>query len=255
MTPVARASFLRQRIAVLDPNPRSREHLRRAVRGLGHTPMVFSDITELLAVGRPRQHYAMLCFGIHSGASDVRHLVDLSREIVGRDVPAMFVASGASRALRTLGRIRSDELLVMSSSFSEVFNALEGFMVRHGLQPADEGLAWGRYSFHPACALVKVAGAEVWLDAHDFELALELFHNIDRALTSAWIKRMVNRPPVRNWQRWLDGRIAHLRRQLDLDAESDWLPSAVHCRGYRLHRVANRKCPAPDFSIERFFHP
>ena len=39
---------LSHRVLVLDPVLRTREHLRRAVRALGHAPLLFNDAEELL---------------------------------------------------------------------------------------------------------------------------------------------------------------------------------------------------------------
>ena len=244
---------MRQRIAIVDPAPRSREHARRAVRGLGHAPMVFASVEELLAIGRSVHRYALMCFGVSADTQDVRQVIDKSREVVGRDVPIMFFApSNNSKALRDLGRIRQDEHLITPSSFAEIYNALEGFMTRHNLPLAEDGLAWGHYRFYPACALAKVQDTEVWLDSLEFELALEFFHNVDRPLTSEWLKVMVPRPPVRSWPRWLDSRVNHLRSQLDLGSARDWPTVDKHCRGYLLHSVAKQTRLPAEFAIERF---
>ena len=245
---------LRQRVAVVDCVQRTREHARRAVRGLGHAPLVFTDVDELLAVGRSKHRYALMCFGIPSDAQDIRQLVEASKDVIGREVPVMFVASeGSSKALKDLGRIRRDETLVIPSSFADLYNAVEGFMIRQGMPLAEDGLAWGPYRFFPGCTLAKVSGADVWLDSPEFELAMELFHNVDRPLSSEWLRNMVPKSPARGWARWLDSRVDQLRRELALGSARNWNFSDARCNGYRLTST-EKKTPAPSsFAIERCF--
>ena len=141
-------SALRQRVVVVDPLPRSREYMRRAIRGLGHAPLIFTSSHELLAANRPIQRCALMCFSIPPGGQDLRRVVDACRAVVGKDVPVMFVAAGHDpKALKDLGRIQQNELLATPSSFADVYNSLEGFMIRNGLPLAEIGLAWGPYRF------------------------------------------------------------------------------------------------------------
>lgn len=246
---------LRQRIVVVDPMPRSREYLRRAIRGLGHSPLVFTDADELLEASRSIQRCALMCFGVPPNTQDLRRIISMCREMVGRDVPVMFLSTGDDpKSLRDLGRMQRNELLATASSFADVYNSLEGFMIRNGLPLTEDGLAWGAYRFYPACALVKVGGNDVWLNSPEFELALEFFHNVERPLSTEWLKAMVSRASVRGWARWLDSRVDHLRHQLALCASDDWALANARCSGYRLTSVSEKELPSPAFAIERCLH-
>ncbi|MBU1358626.1 MAG: hypothetical protein KKC79_03215 [Gammaproteobacteria bacterium] len=243
---------LRQRIAVVDPTPRTREHARRAIRGLGHTPVVFTSVSELLMLGKAHHRYALMCFGVGPNEDDVRALVELGRAVLGSDIPVMFITSGGSaRALKELGRVRPNETLITPSSFADVYNAMEGFMIRNGLPLADDGLVWGPYRFYPACALANVSGTEVWLDSPEFELALEFFHNINRPLSSTWLRGMVPKIPARSWARWLDSRVDQLRRELDLGPLQPPEPPGAHWDSYRLASVSHNPQATAGFAIER----
>ena len=127
-------------------------------------------------------------------------------------------------------------------------------MIRHGLPLAEDGLAWGAYRFYPACALVKVGGNDVWLNSPEFELALEFFHNVDRPLSSEWLKAMVTRASVRGWARWLETRVDHLRHQLDLSSRNDWALADARCSGYRLRSISEEEPSSSAFAIERCLH-
>lgn len=256
MGPVA--NHLRQRIAVVDPCARTREYMRRAIRGLGHAPLVFTEVDELLCVERGLQRCKLMCFGLPPDGQHLRELIAACREIVGPEVPIMFVASPLnSRALKELGRIRPNEMLATPSSFAEVYNALEGFMIRHRLPLSEEGLVWGPYRFFPACALVTFSGTEVWLNAAEFELALEFFHNIGRPLSLDWLRSMVPKSSSRGWARWLDTKVEALRHQLALEGcapgATPWTPIAhPGAVAYRLTSIAACEPSPPGFAIERF---
>ena len=196
---------LRQRVAVIDTAPRPREHTRRAIRALGHAPLVFTSIDELLVAGPSTRGYALMCFGVPAGVSAIRPLVDQAREMVGREVPVMIATPEITpRALKSLGRMEPTEFLAVQSSFSDIYNALEELMIRERIPMADPGLGWGRYRFFPSCSSVQIARADVRLDTFQFELALEFFHNPDRILSRAWLQTMVTQPTDENWSEWLE---------------------------------------------------
>ena len=55
---------LRRRVVVLDPMLRSREHMRRAIRALGHAPLVFNDLEELSQLRGKLLRCSALCVGL-----------------------------------------------------------------------------------------------------------------------------------------------------------------------------------------------
>ncbi|MEJ7686980.1 MAG: hypothetical protein WKG52_08320 [Variovorax sp.] len=236
---------LRPRVAVVDPAPRSREHIRRAIRALGHAPLVFTSIDELLAAGNSTRAYALMCFGVPAGVTDIRRVAEEAKEVVGREVPVMFATPEiTSKTLRSPGRMQPNEFLAVQSCFSDIYNALEELMIRERIPMGDPGLAWGRYRFFPSCASVRVARTDVRLDTFQFELALEFFHNPGRILSPAWLQTMVNKPADADWTEWLEASVEVLRAKLSLGPSQTWKLGNAACGGYCLSsNVKKRRSP------------
>ena len=59
--------FRRQRVAILDPDLRGREHARRVIRATGHAPYVFASIEEMQEVEAAERPFAMAYLGCADG--------------------------------------------------------------------------------------------------------------------------------------------------------------------------------------------
>lgn len=233
-------SGLRQRVLVLDSVLRSREHMRRAVRALGHAPLVF----DLLLLRGTRPRCAMMCLGLPPDHIDLRTWVHKARSVVGAKVPVLFVTrENLLKALQMLGSVEGDSVLVAPSSFAEIYNGLGEFMAQHGLPTTGAGLSWDHYLFVPSQKSVMVDGAEINLRPAEFELALEFFHNVDRVLSRDWLRAMTSGMAPDASSRWIDANVARLRSQLGLASfhGGEWRLNNVRYAGYKLSRDHGRK--------------
>jgi len=139
-----------QRIAILDEAPRSRELLRRAVRVLGHSPLVFESMKELLLTQGTPQRYALLCLGVSGNARDARFVVAQARDVVGTDVPVVLVANAGPAAIsRMRTYLAGDDVLASSLTFAQTCVSLAAIMERRGMPTVKYGLTWGDYCFLP----------------------------------------------------------------------------------------------------------
>jgi DNA-binding response OmpR family regulator len=237
---------LRRRVVVLDPMLRSREHMRRAIRALGHAPLVFNDLEELNQLRGKLLRCSALCVGLPPNPGEQQLWVRAARSLIGRDVPLLFLArENPVKATETLRCTAGDVVLAAPASFADVYMGMKAFLTQHGFFADETGLEWGGYRFVPSTEAVVVDGIEIPLRALDFELALEFFHNIDRVLTREWLRSMaVGLAPVTGG-RWLDTCVGRLRSQLGLIAfhGCEWKLSTIRYAGFKLSRSPGKKSP------------
>jgi len=234
----------RRRVAVLDPVLRSREHVRRAVRALGHTPLVFNSMEELLLLrGAPLRCSAM-CLGSPPDTTDLRVWVRNARSMVAADVPLLFLTrDNLLKDIEALSCVEGDQILAAPTSFADVYNALEAFLAEHELPTAGRGLEWDGFRFMPSLESVMVDGTEIWLKPLEFELALEFFHNVDRVLSRDWLRGMASGVAPSASGRWLDASVGRLRSQLGLASlhGCEWKLSNVSHAGFKLSKDHGKK--------------
>lgn len=165
--------------------------------------------------------------------------------LVGPDVPMLFGVR--EDQLRTwMSHCRpQDDVVVAPSSFAKRYQSIERFMGRQGIPVQGPGLQWGPYRFVPATGMVEVDGAEVGLQPMDFDLAVELFHNLDRTLSRDRLRLMTAGCDTNRDARWIDHCMLRIRRTLDLSPERGWRLDAVPWKGYQLSTTSPAAADAP----------
>jgi DNA-binding response OmpR family regulator len=234
-----------QRIGVLDPVFRTREHMRRAIRAFGHAPLVFDDLQELLFLPPASLRCTAMCIGLPRGLPDLRSWVRGARNAVGPGVPLFLITHHSSpRQFRSLGSDESDLLAAAPLSFSDVYLGLRGCMARHAMAPVRPGLAWGPFRFVPATESVIVDDEEIKLSALEFELALEFFHRIGQVLARSYLLSVASSLSPGGSGAWLNDCIEVLSDKLDLRPSRgcEWLLAPVRSQGYRLTRAKPPNC-------------
>ena len=228
-----------QRVVLLDPVFRTREHMRRTIRAFGHAPLVFEDLQELLFLPTASLRCSAMCIGLPRRRADLPRWISGARNAVGPNVPRHFLTrENLLKPLQSLGCEEGDLLVAAPSSFSDVYVGLEGCMARHALAPTGPGLEWGGYRFKPSTKSVMVDEEEIHLSPLEFELALEFFHNVGQVLPRQYLLGMVSALAPSASGRWLNACIARLRDKLNLGVSRGCEWRLVHLRGlgYRLSR-------------------
>ena len=119
---------LRRRVVVLDPILRSREHMRRAIRALGHAPLVFNDLEELSQLRGKLLRCSALCVGLPPNPGDQQLWVRAARSLIGRDVPLLFLArENPVKATETLRCTAGDVVLAAPISFADVHKGMKAY--------------------------------------------------------------------------------------------------------------------------------
>ncbi|WP_082517563.1 winged helix-turn-helix domain-containing protein [Variovorax sp. Root318D1] len=228
-----------QRVGVLDPVFRTREHMRRTIRAFGHAPLIFEDLQELLFLPTASLRCSAMCIGLPRRRADLATWISGARNAVGPNVPLLFLTrENLLKPLESLGCNEIDLLVAAPSSFSDVYVGLEGCMARHALAPTGPGLEWGGYRFKPSTKSVMVDEEEIRLSPLEFELALEFFHNVGQVLSRQYLLTMASSLAPSESGRWLNACIARLRDKLNLGVSRgcEWRLVHIRGQGYRLSR-------------------
>jgi DNA-binding response OmpR family regulator len=232
------------RIAVLDPDFRTRERMRRAIRRLGHVPATFPGAEELLKEcrGSATPGFEALVVACPADAAAAGALIAQVRAQVGPGCPLILTTSKRGvRELSVLHAGASDIVEVTPSSFEETYLLMKFFLRRCGLPLADHSLEWGPYCFSLPMSNLKLGDTDVRLMPIEFDLAIEFFNNIDCLLPREWLHAMVWDKNYPAGSRSLDTHVSGLRRKLGLHTGEHGLELlSVRAGGYQLSTVARR---------------
>lgn len=182
------------RIAIIAPTLRNREYARRAFRLLGTSVLVFLSVEEFLEIGERAHELSMVYLehSVSSAPSDARTLSagEKVRNAVGNAMPVVHsiaVQSGGA----VPGFKGNDVLLPSSLFFAQLCRALRAFMQKNGLAVNERQLEWDEYRFCIDSGLIFVRGKPVVVKQDEFDLALELFFNVDSRVSRSWLTNMV----------------------------------------------------------------
>jgi DNA-binding response OmpR family regulator len=232
--------FRRQRVAILDPDLRGREHARRVIRATGHAPYVFASIEEMQEVDVAERPFAMAYLGCALGDEEIEQTVQDVRACLGDTLPLLLaVKSVAVRRVAQAPTIAADHVIPLQPRFTELFLELSDFMWAHGPQPQQTLLSWGEFRFRPAARTVQIGeAAPMSLPIFHFELALELFHNVGRSLSRRWLNTMLAPPSRAISAVSLQDAVSRLRHLLNLQKPAAWQIQSLEDGAVRLAAIA-----------------
>lgn len=227
-----------RRAGVLAYTPRSREYIRRVLRALGHSPLVFTHIDELMALGPAASTLDLMVLGDAPDTdSQGRSVVDCVLDTMGTDVPMLHVPM--HKRVRPVRR-QVEAAGVFAAAprfFSDLYRVILSFLDSLGFASTPRLLAWDRYAFHPTEKIVAFDDEKLKLDSVDFDVALELFFSAGRPVAKSWLTRMLpSGEHGANWHRIdnLACTIDELRVALQLDGSNGWTLEAKPGDGYML---------------------
>lgn len=237
--------FRRQRVAILEPDLRGREHARRVIRATGHAPYVFASIEEMQDVDTSERPFAMAYLGCAVGDEEVGQTVHEVRACLGDTLPLLLaVRPIAVRRVAQTSTIAADHVIPLQPRFSELYLELSDFMWAHAPQPQQTVLHWGEFRFRPAAKTVQIGeAAPMSLSIFHFELALELFHNVGRSLSRRWLNTMLAPPSRAISAASLQDAVGRLRHLLELQAPAAWQIQSLEDGAVRLVAIAPEADP------------
>jgi DNA-binding response OmpR family regulator len=231
-------------MAIVDSIVKTRERLRRAVRRLGHTPVTFDGVAGLLeectSPASPFGAVLLVCPGEPQQAG---RLIAQVRTNLGTGIP--LVVSTTRRRVQVLPDLHLrafDAVVVTPATFESAYRMLESFFHQHRIAVPDPVVRWGAYRFLLPSGKVEVAGDEVKLGPIEFDLAIELFRNLDRPLTREWLWATVWEKGFDLQSRSLDTNMSGLRRKLGLHTGKYGLSlQSIWGTGYQLSQAARAR--------------
>lgn len=229
------------RIAVVDPELRTREYGRRAVRRFGHQPTAFASTAEMASAGAaPTLKFDMVFLALADDAESSLLQLQEVKALVGHHTPVLCLASRKQLpSLSDLHWNATNEVIASPTSFVEFCCVARMFMRRFGVSVPEADPTWDGYRFSLASDVVDVSGERVQLRAVEFDLALELFCHAGHTLARDWLYSAVWDKGEDTQSRSLDVSISRLRRTLDIKAHG-WDLRAVQGLGYRLERLPGK---------------
>lgn len=246
--------FRRQRVAILDPDLRGREHARRVIRATGHAPYVFASIEEMQEVEATERPFAMAYLGCADGDEVIEQTVREVRACLGATLPLLLaVRPIAVRRVAQASTIAADQVIPLQPRFSELYLEISEFMWTHAPHPQQTLLSWGDFRFRPAAKTVQIGeAAPMSLSIFHFELALELFHNVGRNLSRRWLNTMLAPPSRAISAASLQEGVSRLRQLLNLQTPAAWQIQSLEDGAVRLDAVTpTLDLPAPSMPAFR----
>lgn len=231
--------FRRQRIAILDPDLRGREHARRVIRATGHAPYVFASTEEMQEVDASERPFAMAYVGCALGDEAIEQTVRDVRACLGDTLPLLLaVKPVAVRRVAQAPAVAADHVIPLQPRFSDLYLELSDFMWAHAPHPQQTVLSWGEFRFRPAARTVQIGEAlPMALSIFDFELALELFHNVGRSLSRRWLNTMLAPPSRAISAGSLQEGVNRLRHLLELQTPAAWQIQSLEEGAIRLDAI------------------
>lgn len=208
-------------------------------------PVPFGDVNELLEeCGNSALPLAAVLLVCPDAPRFAQPLVAQVRKRLGAELP--LILSTTKRQMRALSDLHSgrsntavNTVVVTPATLEAAYAMLESFLRRQQMRVPDRIASWGPYQFVLPEGKAGVAGEEVKLRPIEFDLAMELFRNIDRPLTREWLWTTVWEKGFDLQSRSLDTNMSCLRRKLGLHAGKHGLTlQSIWGTGYQLSQAA-----------------
>jgi DNA-binding response OmpR family regulator len=204
-------------------------------------PVTFAGVAELLQqCSSSTPPFGAVLLVCPEDSQQAKLLVALLRKSMGTYVP--LILSTSKRQVRFLSDLysgTSDTVVVTPATFEGAYGMLESFFRQHRMPVPERVVGWGAYHFVLPLGKADVAGDEVRLRPIEFDLAMELFRNIDRPLSREWLRAMVWEKGFDLQSRSLDTSMSCLRRKLELHTGRHGLSlQSIWGTGYQLSQAA-----------------
>lgn len=227
------------RVALLDDDPVMLETVSAWLAEAGHKCDTFHRGKQLLDALR-QQHYDLFLLDWNLPDVSGLQVLDRLRNQIGSRAPCLMLTSRGLDEDIVAGLNAGADDFVIKPVQREVLKARVmalGRRVKVG-QAGEESETYGAYGFDTRQRQLRIDGQDVALTAKEFQLALLLFRNLDRALSRQYILETIWGLRADIPTRTLDIHIARLRAKLTLRPEFGYQLVSVYGFGYRLEEVA-----------------
>ncbi|MDQ0017841.1 DNA-binding response OmpR family regulator [Variovorax boronicumulans] len=233
-----------QLIALIDENPDSRVSFQARLGVLGYFSVGFGSPEEALNSESEGRNFDCIVFVLKNEGSA---FLQFKRELENLGASLLFVTLQESLSvLAGLGEFAiapmNFDAVPLNCSDRELAWRLH-FLLRRGAgnTAKERGFCMAGYRFDKKNKKSWLKGEEVRLKPLEFELAFELFRNINFTLSRDWLYSTVweglNKLPN---SRRLDACVSSVRKKLKICPANGFILRAVYGRGYRLCSVPEK---------------
>lgn len=231
-------------VALLDTQKERITTLHDKLILLGHQPMVFTDVADLLIMLCIGRRFDFLFLTLHDQKLR-KSLYEVCKRL---RIPTLLVVQDTQWELLTPG---SDDATwdavidfdVVETRIQELDWRIRSLFQREQA-PAQllwlEGeMTWGDYRFTPDSTTIQHRERSIYLTKLEFAFAFELFRNVDRVLTRDWLlKKLWGDQTQIESTRTVDVCATKVRKKLELRDENGFVLRGIYRQGYQLVAVS-----------------
>ncbi len=235
-------------LALLDNRSSRGTLLQDRLRTMGHRPVMFNSIGELLSTLSRGSRFDLLL-----AAPDAMGCESLLTVCWVLGMPALPITAQGEPDVVALPSYFEDMPLLGSGTNFDLRRISNEALVHHmqalyteqdtsvaTRQTTPDRWTWGEYRFVDGNNTVLHRDREIALQPRQFSFALELFRNLGNVLTRSWLMSSVWKlPPEHPVTRSLDACATNVRRKLLLQRENGFVLRAVYGQGYQLVPVSS----------------
>ena len=238
-----------EHILVVDDDPETLRHVRKALSEAGYEPIVSADPEEAVRLVEENRPHMVLLDMILPGFDGI----DLMREIADiADVPVVFLSAfrGSDMIARALEMGASD-YVVKPFSATELVARVRATLRRHRAEPS-QPYVLGALTIDYAQRRVTVGGRPVRLTPIEYGLIYTLSVNSGRVVThEQLLSRVSSRGNRPSDVRSIRTHLMRVRRKLGEDAANPMYIFAEPRVGYRMPRGGDDGAGSRAVSVER----
>ena len=225
------------RIAVVDDEESVTDFVCKALTSAGPSCIAFRTSAALVAALRKDTFdLVLLDWNLPDGSGI--ELLRSVQEAVSR-APAVIMLTNRSdkEDLATALHAGADDYIIKPETANVIAARVEAVLRR--ARPARETqrvLKFDQYTFDQLTGTAAVGHVEVTMSAKEFQLALTLFENLNRALSRTYLLETIWQSSGDLPTRTLDMHVSRIRTKLKLVPENGYRIVAISGYGYRLER-------------------
>ncbi|MFO1241553.1 MAG: response regulator transcription factor [Sphingomonadaceae bacterium] len=230
------------KIAILDDDPELLESVSRLLNEAGHSCFCF-DRGEALIQTLRRSHFDLFVLDWNLPDRSGISVIEWIRNRIGDSVPVLLLTSRSLEEDVIAGlEAGADDFI--SKPFQPALLRARVQALGRRLRIGSDGETQERYGnieFDLHRRIVSREGDEISLTAKEFQLALLLFHNLDRALSRQHILETIWGLRADIPTRTLDSHVTRVRSKLSLRPGNGFKLTSLYGYGYRLEGVGQER--------------
>ncbi|MBP7134932.1 MAG: response regulator transcription factor [Sphingomonadaceae bacterium] len=230
------------KIAILDDDPELLESVSRLLNEVGHRCFCFGRGEALIQTLRS-SHFDLFVLDWNLPDRSGISVIEWIRNRIGDNVPVLLLTSRSLEEDVIAGlEAGADDFI--SKPFQPALLRARVQALGRRLRIGSDGETQERYGnieFDLHRRIVSREGDEIPLTAKEFQLALLLFHNLDRALSRQHILETIWGLRADIPTRTLDSHITRVRSKLSLRPGNGFKLTSLYGYGYRLEGVGQER--------------